>query len=121
MVNLNFKNYYLLCKLTFKKYSLLRILQILMIKRIKFNTICLDMGSRKSYNNVTNFINRSKNKIIYLDKFSINSQDLIFDLEKYPNNISKKFKTVWSNQWEPPGKSPQEVSEIYVKNFVIKH
>ena len=36
-------------------------------------------------------------------------------------NASKKFKTVWSNQWEPPGKSPQEVSEIYVKNFGAKN
>ena len=31
-------------------------------------------------------------------------------------NASKKFKTVWSNQWEPSRKS-QEASEIYVKHF----
>lgn len=31
-------------------------------------------------------------------------------------NASKKFKTVWSNQWEPSSKS-QEASEIYVKHF----
>lgn len=31
-------------------------------------------------------------------------------------NASKKFKTVWSNQWEPSTKK-QEASEIYVKHF----
>ena len=36
-------------------------------------------------------------------------------------NASKKYKTVWSNQWEPPGRIPQEASEIYVKNFGAKN
>jgi len=31
-------------------------------------------------------------------------------------NSSNKFKTVWSNQWEPKSKR-QEASEIYVKHF----
>ena len=31
-------------------------------------------------------------------------------------NASNKFKTVWSNQWEPSSKS-QEASEVYVKHF----
>lgn len=30
---------------------------------------------------------------------------------------SKKFKIVWSNQWEPTTKKRQEASEIYVNNF----
>ena len=32
------------------------------------------------------------------------------------NNASKKFKVVWSNQWEPATKS-QAASDIYIKRF----
>lgn len=35
-------------------------------------------------------------------------------------NASKKFKVVWSNQWEPSTKS-QEASEIYTKKFGDKN
>lgn len=35
-------------------------------------------------------------------------------------NASKRFKIVWSNQWEPSGKS-QEASEIYTKHFGSKN
>ena len=56
-------------------------MQILEIKKIKFNGSILDLGSKKSGSNVTNFINSNEN-INYADKYSNNANDLKIDLEK---------------------------------------
>lgn len=63
-------------------------MQILEIQKIKFNGSILDLGSKKSESNVTNFINSNEN-IKYADKHSNNANDIKIDLEKNEdlNNI----------------------------------
>jgi len=45
-------------KMTFKKYSILRILQIEELKKILINGEILDIGGKKTANNVSNFLNK---------------------------------------------------------------
>ena len=79
--------------MTAKNYSAVRIYQILEIENNKIKGSCLDVGSRSSHNNVSNYIN-SENKIIYLNYYFKKEIDIFFDIEKYPNKKIKKFKNV---------------------------
>ena len=75
------KKFLFVHKLTFNGYSLLRIAQINEVKRLEINGSILDLGSKKSVTNVTNYLN-TKNKIIYGDNYSDDPKDLKIDLEK---------------------------------------
>ena len=75
------KKFLFVHKLTFNGYSLLRIAQINEVKRLEINGSILDLGSKKSITNVTNYLN-TKNKIIYGDNYSDDPKDLKIDLEK---------------------------------------
>tara|TARA_B110000444_G_C18798823_1_gene576326 strand:- start:850 stop:1515 length:666 start_codon:yes stop_codon:yes gene_type:complete len=75
------KKFLFVHKLIFKGYSLLRIAQINEVKRIEINGSVLDLGSKKSVTNVTNYLN-TKNKIVYGDNYSEDPDDLKIDLEK---------------------------------------
>ena len=75
------KKFLFVLKLTFNGYSLLRIAQINEVKRLEINGSILDLGSKKSVTNVTNYLN-TKNKIIYGDNYSDDPKDLKIDLEK---------------------------------------
>ena len=55
-------------------------MQIIEIKKLKLEGSILDVGSKKSSSNVTNYLN-SLEKIKYADKFSKNEDDLKIDLE----------------------------------------
>ena len=101
MINQHKKNYSLIRsflfkqKMTFKKYSILRILQIEELKKISIDGDILDIGGKKTPNNVTNYIGK---KVKYLDKFSKDNDDIILDLEidlqKQNANYSNKFDYV---------------------------
>ncbi len=101
MINQHKKNYSLIRsflfkqKMTFKKYSILRILQIEELKKISIDGEILDIGGKKTPNNVTNYIGK---KVKYLDKFSKDNDDIILDLEidlqKQNANYSNKFDYV---------------------------
>lgn len=78
----------------FLKYSILRILQILEIKKLKIHGSILDAGSKKSISNVTNYI-FNKDKIVYLDNFSNNPNDLNINLEILENNVDYTFNNVF--------------------------
>jgi len=93
MKNSLINKYFFLYKLTIKKYSLLRISQILEIKKISLKGSSLDVGSVHSLTNVTNYLNVKK--IFYLSKFSKNKKDIKIDLEVYPNFIKKKFNNIF--------------------------
>jgi len=82
------KNFLFIHSLIFKGYSILRIAQIIEIKKLDLNGSILDVGSKKSVTNVTNYLNE-KNKIIYADNYSEDQKDLKIDLEKIGqfNNI----------------------------------
>ncbi len=66
-------------KMTFKKYSILRILQIQELIKLKVDGSILDVGGKKTSNNISNFLNA---KVNYLDKFSEGDDDIKLDLEK---------------------------------------
>ena len=69
-------------------------MQIVEIKKFNLLGSILDVGSKKSISNVTNYITNNKN-ITYLDKFSNDSKDLKIDLEeKYDVNVKNKFDNV---------------------------
>ena len=90
-MNLNIiKDYFFIHKLIFKKYSILRISQIMIVKKLKVQGLTLDIGSKASINNVSNFI-QTNQKIIYADKYSKNPDDLKIDLEDYNQNFQKKI------------------------------
>ena len=80
--------------MTTKKYSTIRIYQILEFKNNKIKGSCLDIGSRPADTNVTNHIN-SDNKIIYLNNYFKKKIDIFYDLEKYPNKKIKEFDNVF--------------------------
>jgi hypothetical protein len=86
--------YFYLCNLTIKKYSLLRISQILEIKKINLIGSCLDVGSSYSLTNVTNYL-KTKKKIFYLNNFSKKREDIKINLEIYYNYKKKKFKNIF--------------------------
>ena len=65
--------------MTFRKYSILRILQIEELKKQNIVGSILDVGGKETPNNTSNFLNA---KIKYLDKYSKNENDLKIDLEK---------------------------------------
>lgn len=87
--------FFFISKLTYLNFSILRIFQILEIKKLKLAGSILDVGSKKSISNVTNFLPNRKN-IIYLDNFSSNnSNNLNMNLEFYNENIDKTFDNVF--------------------------
>lgn len=93
-MNFNFiKDYFYIHKLIFKKFSILRISQIIILKKIFLKGSILDVGSRASLNNVSNFIN-TNSKIFYADKYSQNKYDLKIDLENYENIYKDKFQNI---------------------------
>lgn len=66
-------------------------MQIIEVKKFDLAGSILDVGSKKSPSNITNFIKNNKN-ITYLDKFSDSLEDLKIDLEnKYEGNENNKF------------------------------
>ena len=65
--------------MTFKKYSILRILQIEELMKLNLTGSILDIGGKDTPNNISNFI---ESKVTYLDKFAKGENDLIVDLEK---------------------------------------
>ena len=69
-------------------------MQIIEIKKFSLLGSILDVGSKKSISNITNYI-KSNNKIIYLDKYSKDPKDLKIDLEtKYNGNEKNNFDNV---------------------------
>jgi hypothetical protein len=88
------KNFLFVHKLTFLNFSILRILQIIEVKKIKLKGNILDVGSKKSISNVTNYVS-GKNNIVYLDNFSNNSNDLKVDLEIFPQKINLSFNNIF--------------------------
>lgn len=91
-MNLSFiKEYLFIHKLIFRKYSILRISQIMIVKKLNIYGSILDVGSKASINNVSNFI-KTKEKINYADKYSENQNDLKIDLENYDQNFEKNLK-----------------------------
>jgi SAM-dependent methyltransferase len=81
-----FKNFFYINKLIFSKFSILRILQILEVRKLLIKGSVLDVGGRRTSNNVTNYL-LHQNNVIYLDNFSDDKRDLKVDLEKF-NSIS---------------------------------
>jgi hypothetical protein len=95
MIFSSVKNFFFISKLTYLKFSILRIFQILEIKKLKLTGTLLDVGSKKSISNVTNFISERKN-IVYLDNFSSNNpNDLNMNLEIYSQNPGHSFDNVF--------------------------
>jgi len=94
MIFSSIKNFLFINKLTFLNYSILRVLQILEVKKIKINGSILDVGSKKSISNVTNYISTKEN-IVYLDNFSNNSNDINMDLESIQQNIKYSFNNIF--------------------------
>lgn len=94
MIFSSVKNFLFISKLTFLKFSILRILQILVIKKLKIHGSILDVGSKKSISNVTNYI-LNKDNIVYLDNFSNNPNDLNINLEIYPHNMNCTFDNIF--------------------------
>ena len=93
MKNSSLNIYTLIFKLTLKKYSPLRIFQILEIKKLKINNDFLDLGSTESETNVSNYVeNKHFRHYANLNKY----KDVVdhINLEKYPNKIEKKFKII---------------------------
>ena len=94
MIFSSIKNFLFINKLTFLNYSILRVLQILEVKKIKINGIILDVVSKKSISNFTNYISTKEN-IVYLDNFSNNSNDINMDLESIQQNIKYSFNNIF--------------------------
>ena len=89
-----FKNFIFIHTLIFKKYSILRIMQIIEIRKLNLhNGSILDVGSKKSSSNITNHLNTNE-KINYVDKFTKDPNDLIMDLEEVNELNNKTFKNV---------------------------
>ena len=86
--------YTLIIKLTLKNYSPLRIFQILEIQKLEINSDFLDLGSTQSETNVTNYV-KNKGLRTYANlRTNLKDQNNI-NLEIYPNDIKKKFKTIF--------------------------
>ena len=68
-------------------------MQIIEIKKLKLEGSILDVGSKKSSSNVTNYLN-SKERIKYADKFSKDQDDIIMDLEKIYEPNDKTYNNV---------------------------
>jgi hypothetical protein len=94
MIFSSIKNFLFINKLIFLKYSILRILQILEVKKLKLNGSILDAGSKKSDTNVSNYIFANK-KISYLDNFSNNFKDLNVDLEILAKDTKYQFNNIF--------------------------
>lgn len=88
------KNFFYINKLIFSKFSILRVLQILEVRKLSIQGSVLDVGGRRSSNNVTNYILYQDN-IIYLDKFSDDKRDLKVDLEKLNSRPDYQFDNVF--------------------------
>jgi SAM-dependent methyltransferase len=73
-----FKNFFYINKLIFNKFSILRVLQILEVRKLSIQ------GSILYQNNV-----------IYLDKFSDDKRDLKVDLEKLNSRLDYQFDNVF--------------------------
>ena len=89
-----FKNFFYINKLIFNKFSILRVLQILEVRKLSIQGSILDVGGRRTSNNVTNYILYQKN-VIYLDKFSDDKRDLKVDLEKLNSRSDYQFDNVF--------------------------
>jgi SAM-dependent methyltransferase len=89
-----FKNFFYINKLIFNKFSILRVLQILEVRKLSMQGSVLDVGGRRTSNNVTNYILYQKN-VIYLDKFSDDKRDLKVDLEKLNSKPDYQFDNVF--------------------------
>ena len=89
-----FKNFFYINKLIFNKFSILRVLQILEVRKLSIQGSVLDVGGRRTSNNVTNYILYQKN-VIYLDKFSDDKRDLKVDLEKLNSKPEYQFDNVF--------------------------
>jgi len=68
-------------------------MQIIEIKKLSLTGSILDVGSKKSISNVTNFLN-SKEKINYANNHSNNQNDIKIDLEEINELKSIKFDNV---------------------------
>ena len=72
----------------------MRIFQILEIQKIEINSDFLDLGSTQSETNVSNYV-KNKGLRTYAN-LSTNLKDQNnINLEIYPNDIKKKFKTIF--------------------------
>jgi SAM-dependent methyltransferase len=89
-----FKNFFFINKLIFNKFSILRVLQILEVRKLSIQGSVLDVGGRRTSNNVTNYV-LYQNNIIYLDKFSDDKRDLKVDLEKLNSRPDYQFDNVF--------------------------
>ena len=89
-----FKNFFYINKLIFNKFSILRVLQILEVRKLSIQGSVLDVGGRRTSNNVTNYISY-QNDFIYLDKFSDDKRDLKVDLEKLNLRQDYQFDNVF--------------------------
>jgi SAM-dependent methyltransferase len=89
-----FKNFFYINKLIFNKFSILRVLQILEVRKLSIQGSVLDVGGRRTSNNVTNYI-LYQNNVIYLDKFSDDKRDLKVDLEKLNPRPDYQFDNVF--------------------------
>ena len=89
-----FKNFFFINKLIFNKFSILRVLQILEVRKLSIQGSVLDVGGRRTSNNVTNYV-LYQNNIIYLDKFSDDKRDLKVDLEKLNPRPDYQFDNVF--------------------------
>jgi SAM-dependent methyltransferase len=89
-----FKNFFYINKLIFNKFSILRVLQILEVRKLSIQGSVLDVGGRRTSNNVTNYI-LYQNNVIYLDKFSDDKRDLKVDLEKLNSRLDYQFDNVF--------------------------
>jgi SAM-dependent methyltransferase len=89
-----FKNFFYINKLIFNKFSILRVLQILEVRKLSIQGSVLDVGGRRTSNNVTNYI-LYQNNFIYLDKFSDDKRDLKVDLEKLNSRQDYQFDNVF--------------------------
>jgi hypothetical protein len=94
MIFSSIKNFFFINKLTFLNYSILRIFQILEVKQLKVTGTILDVGSKKSISNVTNYI-LSNDKIMYLDNFSDNLNDLNINLAIFHQNLRNSYKNLF--------------------------
>jgi len=72
----------------------LRIFQILEIQKLEINSDFLDLGSTQSETNVSNYV-KNKDLRTYANlNTNLKDQNNI-NLEIYPNDIKKKFKTIF--------------------------
>ena len=93
-MKINFlRKFFILYKLTLKNYSLLRIIQVIFVKELNVEGASLDVGSKKSITNVTNYLRNTN--LTYLDKFSRDPNDLCIDLENFPNSVTDKYKNIF--------------------------